>query len=144
MEEKRIIEVNGVKLEVDLRSAKVVDSYRVGDNVKVLVKKYSDSYESHVGVIVGFDNFPSRPTIVIAYLESSYTESVIKFLYLNKDSKDVEVCQMLRDENIICKSDVVSRFDKMILDKEKEIEKFKTQREYFLTNFEKHFGDSAT
>jgi hypothetical protein len=28
-EEKTIIEVNGVKLEVDLRTARVVDSYRI-------------------------------------------------------------------------------------------------------------------
>jgi len=37
MENKKIIEVNGVKLEVDLSSAKVIEEYRVGDVIKVLI-----------------------------------------------------------------------------------------------------------
>ena len=37
-EQKRIVEIGGVKIEVDLRTAKRVDSYRVGDPVKVLTK----------------------------------------------------------------------------------------------------------
>ena len=36
-ENKRIIEVNGVKMEIDLRQAKVIDNYKVGDYVKVKV-----------------------------------------------------------------------------------------------------------
>lgn len=35
---KRIIEIDGVKIEVDLRTAKRIDTYRVGDNVKILNK----------------------------------------------------------------------------------------------------------
>jgi hypothetical protein len=34
-ENKRIVEIDGVKIEVDLRSAKRIDTFRVGDNVKV-------------------------------------------------------------------------------------------------------------
>lgn len=49
MDQKRIIEVNGVKLEVDLRNARRVDEFRVGSPVKVLVKNYS-TYESHFGM----------------------------------------------------------------------------------------------
>ena len=41
MEEKRIVEIDGVKIEVDLRTAKRVDSYKVGDNVKILEKEKS-------------------------------------------------------------------------------------------------------
>lgn len=41
MEERRIVEINGVKIEVDMRTAKRVDSFRVGDNVKVLDKDYN-------------------------------------------------------------------------------------------------------
>ena len=36
MEEKRIVEIDGVKIEVDLRTAKRIDTFAVGDNVKVL------------------------------------------------------------------------------------------------------------
>ena len=55
-EQKRIIEVNGVKMEIDLRNAKVVENYKVGDYVKVLIKEYN-SYKSYIGNIIGFDNF---------------------------------------------------------------------------------------
>jgi len=34
---KQIIEINGVKLEVDLSTAKRIDEFRVGDTVKVLI-----------------------------------------------------------------------------------------------------------
>lgn len=46
MSETTIIEINGVKLEIDLRHAKRIDNLRVGDTVKVLRKRYDDSYES--------------------------------------------------------------------------------------------------
>jgi len=35
-------------MEVDLSQAKVVDQYKIGDNVKVLKKEYSDSYKSYI------------------------------------------------------------------------------------------------
>lgn len=65
---KRVIEINGVKLEVDMRYAKRVDELRVGSKVKVLNKEYS-SYKVYPGVIVGFEEFDNLPTIVVAYLE---------------------------------------------------------------------------
>ena len=41
MEEKRIIDINGMKMEVDLRTAKRIDTFKVGDNVKVLATEYN-------------------------------------------------------------------------------------------------------
>ena len=35
MADKRIIEINGVKLEVDMTTARRIDEFRVGDTVKV-------------------------------------------------------------------------------------------------------------
>ena len=87
----KLIEVNGVKLEVDMRYAKKVEQYRVGDKVKVLIKKYSDTSTSHIGVIVGFDNFEQRPTIIVAYIESDYSGTKLNFVHINKDTKDVEI-----------------------------------------------------
>ena len=75
-EQKRIIEVNGVKMEIDLRNAKVVENYKVGDYVKVLIKEYN-SYKSYIGNIIVFDNFEKTPTIVIAYLKNEYSSSTI-------------------------------------------------------------------
>ena len=52
MENKRIIEINGIKLEVDLTTAKRIDEFKVGDNVKVLRKSYNDTFEVLAGVIL--------------------------------------------------------------------------------------------
>ena len=82
---KRIIEINGVKMEIDLRNATVIDNFKVGDTIKVLVKGYND-YKSHVGMIVGFDEFQKLPTIVIAYLDIEYSGANIKFVYYNSES----------------------------------------------------------
>lgn len=80
-DEKKIIEIGGVKLELDMRTGKTtqIDTFKVGDNVKVLIKEY-DSYKSYAGVIVGFDNFKERPTIIVAYLKMGYSEADIKFI----------------------------------------------------------------
>lgn len=51
METKRIIEINGVKLEIDTREAVSIDTVKVGDPVKVLIKDYS-SYKSFPGVVI--------------------------------------------------------------------------------------------
>ena len=139
--DKRIIEVGGVKLEVDMRYARTVESYRVGDNVKVLIKTYGDTFESHAGVIVGFDSFAARPTIVIAYVKTDYASADIKFLYLNKDTKDVEICPMIGDELIIDKQRVVDLLDKGIASKQKELDELNIKKAYFLTNFERAFGE---
>lgn len=136
---KRIIEINGVKLEVDLSQARVVENFRVGDNVKVLMKRYSDSWESHAGVIAGFDNFKERPTIVVAYLD----HYELKFSYINRDSKDVELCLMSRDEAILQKSDLLEQMDRQIASKESEVADLKARKNYFLDRFGKYFDASA-
>ena len=138
-ENKRIIEINGVKLEVDLRNAKVIENFKIGDNVKVLEKTYSD-YKSHPGIIIGFDNFKERPTIVIAYLKSSYGgDPNIEFLYLNKDSKDFEICPMLNMESIIERNRAIEMLDRKITEKETELAKLKSEKEYFLDKFGQYF-----
>lgn len=108
---KRIIEINGIKMEVDLRDVKIIENYKVGDNIKVLIKKYSDNYVSHVGVIIGFDNFEAHPTVVIAYLNVEYNKASIEFLYFNSHSKDVEITQLNDWDLPLQKSDVIEKFN---------------------------------
>lgn len=151
--EKTVIEINGVKLEVDLRCARKITEFRVGDSVKLLLKKYSDSYESHIGMIVDFDAFTERPTIVIAYIDASQwdsSNSVLKFAYLNKDSKDVEVAAVTDDFRIsIEKNQILAAFDGKIKVKENEIEDLKRRKRYFIEKFQHAFrfvdesGDNA-
>lgn len=76
-EGNKIIEINGVKFEVDARTATLrqVQSIRIGARVKVLKKKDSDTFEVHHGVVVGFEPFEKNPTMIVAYIESQYSSS---------------------------------------------------------------------
>ena len=137
--ETRIIEVNGVKLEVDLRDAKVIDSYKVGDNVKVLKKKYGDSYESHLGVIIGFDDFKTHPTIIVACLIVSYSSASIEFEYINSETKDVEICPINEWDIPFSKQDVLDKIDLDISKKKEELRDLSSKKKYFLHMFGKYF-----
>lgn len=142
MEEKRIIEVNGVKLEVDLRTAKRIDQFKIGDPIKVLKKDYSD-YKSYMGVIVGFDNFEKHPTIIIAYLNIDYSGASIDFVYYNSESKDVEVAPINEFEVPYKKSSIIEKFDRELKKKEEELRELKEKKNYFLNMFGKYFENGT-
>lgn len=135
---KRIIEINGVKMEIDLRHAKVVDNFKVGDNIKVLIKGYSD-YKSNVGMIVGFDEFQKLPTIVIAYLDIDYSTTAIKFVYYNSESKDVEICKINDWDIPYSKQQILDRLDREIDKKTEELRELNSKKEVFLSMFGKYF-----
>jgi hypothetical protein len=69
----RQIEINGIKVEVDLRTCETITTYKIGDNVKVLKKGYNNAFSVYSGVIVDFVAFKERPALVIAYFEQSYS-----------------------------------------------------------------------
>lgn len=141
MSNTTIIEINGVKLKVDLRTAKRVDKLKVGDTVKVLKKDYS-SYESFPGVIVGFDAFEKLPTIIVVYLKNKYSEtSLIETLYYNSESKDLEIVSANEHDLAFDKSEILSRFDKDIAKKNQEIAELESKRKYFMHHFQKSFVD---
>ena len=135
---KRIIEVNGIKMEIDLRQAKVIENYKVGDYVKLLIKDYS-SYKSYVGNIIGFDNFDKNPTIVIAYLKSEYSTATIEFAYFNSASEGMEITTLNDYDIPLKKSTVLEQFNKEILKKEQEINEMKNKANIFEQLFGKYF-----
>lgn len=138
MSNMKVIEVNGVKLEVNLSTARVIENYKIGDAVKVLKKQYSD-YKVYAGVIIGFENFNTHPTIVIAYLDAGYNEAKVDFIYYNDTTTDVEITQSLTKDIPFVKSTVIEQMDRMILKKEQEVEELKQKKEYFLNNFGVYF-----
>ena len=81
-------EINGVKMQVDLRYATRIEELRVGDKVKVLTKGYS-GHTVHSGVIIGFEPFKELPTIVVCYVASSYSEVKLEFVHYNAKSENV-------------------------------------------------------
>lgn len=142
MSETTIIEINGVKLEIDLRHARRIDNLKVGDTVKVLRKRYSNSYESCPGVIVGFDAFQNLPTIIIAILENNYSSSsLITTICYNSESENIEIVPANEHDLSFDKSDILSKFDKDIERKYEEIKELECKRKYFLHHFKKYFGE---
>lgn len=135
-ENVRVIEINGIKMEVDLRNVKQISSYKVGDKVRVLIKGYSD-WKSYSGIIVGFDNFVNRPTIVVAYID--YSD--LKFTYLNSESKEIEICPMIDDHITLEKTHVIELMDRNIFRKEEEVADLKEKKEYFLKYFNEYFKE---
>ena len=135
-DEKRIVEIGGVKMEVDLRYVREIEEYRIGDNVKVLIKSYGETFNSYAGTIIGFDNFKERPAILIAYLK--YNE--IEFLTFTADTKETEICPMVDNWIAVDKGSVLDQMDRKITSAEATVRDLKAQREYFLRNFGKYFS----
>ena len=141
MEEKRIVEIDGVKIEVDLRTAKRIDTFAVGDNVKVLCKEYNDQCKVKPGIITDFVNFKEKPTIVVAvFNEASWGSSPsIEFIYIYDGMEDKYEIVFADDEELrLTKDGVVEKFEREIQKKRNEAQDLQNQLDYFKKHFLKN------
>lgn len=136
----REIEIDGIKVAVDMRTVKKIDTFKIGDNIKVLKKNYND-YQVYSGVIVDFVNFKERPAIVVAYFDHSYTGTDIRFETITKDTKDLEIAPCLPHELSINKNRVIDKFNYEIEQQQHKVDELKAKRDYFLVNFGKFFEE---
>lgn len=136
---KRIIEINGIKLEVDMSTAKRIDEFRVGDNVKVLRKEYN-GYKVDAGVIVEFVNFKELPTMIIAVFRQDYSGVSIDFINFNAETENVEITPCCEHELILEKCRVIDKFNQEIEKKQNEMEELINKRDYFEKHFAKYFS----
>ena len=133
------IEINGAKFEVDLRHAKRVDTLRVGDRVKVLVKQYSD-YAVYPGTVIGFDAFKGLPTVIIAYLKRDYSSASIQFVYFNAQTKETEIVKAIDDDFLeLNQGETLRSMDGAIEAKRAEVKDLEAKRKFFLENFRAYF-----
>ena len=135
---KRIIEIDGVKIEVDLRSARRVDTFKVGDNVKVLCKEYSDKYVVRPGIITDFANFKEKPTIVVAVFNEGGWSSTpsISFIHIYEGMEDKYEIVLTSDEEIkLTKEGVIEKFEREINKKRNEAQDLENQLNYFKKHF---------
>lgn len=139
----KIIEVGGIKLEVDMRHAVKVEYYKVGTKVRILKKSssYGEEYKTYGGVIIGFDQFKKQPSILIAYLKSSYGDAEIEFLTFNDKTKDVEIC--IADSNFIPfeKATILEKLNNKITEEEQSLLEARAKKEYFMKYFNEYFDD---
>ena len=137
------VEINGIKLDIDLRTARRIDTLQVGSRVKCLVKTYSGAVV-YPGVVIGFEPFPSKPTIQIAYLDMGYGSEMLKFFAFNEDSKDFEIVPDIDNSSLEChKADILVRFQREIDKKQLELEELQQKRQFFLDKFRAYFSDLA-
>lgn len=137
--EKRIIEINGIKMEVDLRNAKRIDTFKVGDPVKILDMNYTDP-QIKAGVIVGFAEFEKHPAIEVMTLDVGYSDADFKFITItNKENSKYELVHYNNYEKIFTKSNVISNFDRLLEKKKIEIEELERKKKYFIDDFQKAF-----
>jgi hypothetical protein len=143
--ETTIVEINGVKMEVDLRHAKVVhENIRVGSKVKILEKGGYDGPKVHPGVVVGFEPFTDLPTIIVAYVHQNYSESSLKFAYINsKSAEKWDMVPAVDDELPLVKADVLAYFEREAIKKETELHDIHAKRDFFLRHFNAYFTSST-
>ena len=137
-ENKRIIEINGVKLEVDLRSARRIDEFRVGDSVKVLDNRNGKN-EMKAGVITDFANFKELPTLIVAVYRAGdyWTKPSIEFITFNSETEDIEIVGVSAEEIIVSRETVTQKFDDEIARKRDELNDLIIKRDTFV----KYFGN---
>lgn len=139
---KTIIEINGVKLEVDLRTAKRVDQLSVGSRVKCLVKKYQD-FATYPGIIIGFEPFKGLPSIVVAYLDNDYSSCDLVFKTFNAETKDFEVVADLDNNSLeVDKANIIRLMNMEINKKQLELDSVMQKKAFFLSKFNTYFTDS--
>lgn len=144
MEDKQIIEVNGIKMEVDMRHATRVDTFRVGSKVNVLIKESYGDPSIKPGVVVGFEPFETLPTIIVAYLNITYNEAKLEFAYINAKNEKHEIVHTIDDFIPIKKADVLEYFNiekQKLQESKNELER---KENYFLKHFNKYFPETET
>lgn len=146
MDKKRIVEIDGVKIEVDMRTAKRIDTFAVGDNVKVLCKDYSNEYKVKPGIITDFANFKEKPTIVVAVFNEGRwdTSPSIEFIHIYDGMGDKYEIVFADDEELrLTKDGVVEKFEREIQKKRNEAQDLQNQLDYFKKNFLKKQSEVA-
>lgn len=140
------IEINGIRYEVKIDEATRLETFKVGDSVKLLVKEYNDSYKSHYGIILGFDDFRDFPNIQVAYLEMSYNAATIKIVDINpsseKDNK-YRISKVTDSNLLIDKAETLRLMDMEIEKKIAEAEELKRKKSYFVSRFGAYFDKKS-
>ena len=133
----RTIEVNGVKLEVDMRYAKRIDVFKVGDTVKVLDKR-SNKNDLRTGVITDFANFKELPTMMVAVYKAGdyWSAPTIEFIPYNSDTEDIEIVGVSAEEVIVSRETIVQKFDDEISKQRDKLNDLIIKRDTFV----KYFG----
>ena len=137
---KTIVEIKGVKMELDLRegTTRRIDTFKVGTKVKVLQKGYS-GYEVKAGVIVGFDAFEALPTIKVATVNTGYGQNPIQFVNFNANTEGEIIAAEDDTELLVNKDQVTDTLTRNVEEKRLQYEAAQEALKFFT----KHFGEKV-
>lgn len=139
--EEIVRDVNGKRFIIKSDpTAVLIEEYRIGDQVMVLKEKYGEEYAMFPGVIVGFYEFKSLPTIYVAYLNVEYASAKIEFVAFNDKLKDVEFCRFAGNDLPYGKERVLHLLDGEIEKKESELRDAKHKKSCFVECFGRFFA----
>jgi len=135
----KIVEINGIKLEIDERTARTVESYKVGDRIKVLKKSYGSTYNVYTGVIAGFSEFKELPTIDIMFWNGSDFE----FAPLNARTEGIEIAPHNELEIRLDKARAIDAMDRKIVKAKQDLDELEVKRTYFIERYAQAFEAKA-
>lgn len=130
--------VGAVTIAASRDAAIRAELLKVGDPVRVLSNPSYGEPTVSTGVIVGFEPFKELPTIIVAYIEASFSKAEMKMLYFNDKSTGHEILPAAPDTNIeIERSRVLDWFDSEETTALAAVDEVRAKRRYF----EKYFGN---
>lgn len=116
----KTLEINGKIFKVN-QSLEVTEEYFVGDNVRVLIKEYSE-LKAYSGLIVGIDDFSNNPAVTVCYVTDSYSSPEIKFKTLTAKDQESQITKSGQFDETLSINTVISSFENKILNKKGELE----------------------
>lgn len=140
-ETMQIIEINGVKLEVDMRYATRIEELRIGSRVKVLDGRGYGGAEVRPGVIVGFEPFKELPTVIIAYIEAGHSDVGLKTVSYNAKTEKVEIVASIDDDFSVSKTEVLGWFRRERQKLDEKRAEIDAKEQYFLDRFKVYWRD---
>lgn len=76
-------------------------------------------------------------------MDISYSSASIKFVHINSESKDIELCQAGEFDLEYDKSDIIEMLDNEIITKKEEVKDLERKKDIFLKRFGKYFETNA-
>lgn len=137
---RNIVRIGNIEMDVAVTSMRSIQTFKVGDPVKLLKKAGSySSQETMAGVIVSFDNYESAPAIVVLAMTSSYNDVNFQFVTITEMGKEYDMIHYSGYEQLFTRDNVMRIFDRKVAEMELKINEMKAKRAYFDQHFASAF-----
>lgn len=130
MEDIQIIEVGGTKIEIDFSRARKIETFKVGDCIKIFKKKYSD-WKLYPAIITGFASSDEMSGIEVTYLETEYNSATMKCEVVTAETKETIIASISSNENYMSFNTLTELLARDIDKKEMELAEAKSKLKFF-------------